>query len=70
MTWLKILHLLLQIFVERGKSAPARREEREREKFNELASKKNPTEHELVLASVLLRDCVKRLLRPKGRSTS
>lgn len=63
--WLRILHLLLWLFVERGKSKPARLEKEANEKYQEAMA-----EDDFTTASILLRDCIKRVLRAKDRSTA
>ncbi len=67
---LQILHVLLLIFVARGKSAPARLEKRESEKISKLLGKKDSSEHDLVIVSALLRNRLKRVSRSEGRSSA
>lgn len=59
----KIIHLLLVIFSERGKSAPARLEKKEDGKIKEALA-----ENDFVTVSTLLRNKRKRVLRAKTRN--
>lgn len=62
-TIFKIIHLLLIIFSERGKSAPARLEKEEDVKIKEALAKRD-----YITYSRLLRDKRKRVLRAKTRN--
>ncbi|MCK5132414.1 MAG: hypothetical protein KAR40_09730 [Candidatus Sabulitectum sp.] len=65
-TALKIIMWVLNFLSDRGESAPARLEKKEYEEFQALVGKEDPTKDDDIAISVLVRDKLKRVLRPEG----